>query len=51
MRLYNFKDPMRQRYKLHMDKTYGDTILKNLEDKVVKKICYLVFPTYMEIDI
>ncbi len=43
-RLYHFKDPMRKGYNLHVDKTYADTILKNLEDKVVNKGMLFGFP-------
>ena len=44
IRLYHFKDPMRQGYNLHVDKTYADTMLKNLEDKVVEKGISFGFP-------
>ena len=35
---------MRQGYNLHVDKTYADTMLKNLEDKVVEKGISFGFP-------
>lgn len=35
---------MRQGYNLQVDKTYGDTILKNREDNVVKKDMLFGFP-------
>jgi hypothetical protein len=35
---------MRHGYNLQVDKTYGDTILKNREDNVVKKDMLFGFP-------
>jgi DNA repair photolyase len=43
-RLYHFEDPMLRNYNLHVDKTYAQTILKDLEDKVVKKDMLFGFP-------
>ena len=43
-RLYHFKEPMRQGYNLYVDKTYSDTILKNLEEKVLEKGMLFDFP-------
>ena len=35
---------MRQGYNLYVDKTYSDTILKNLEEKVLEKGMLFDFP-------
>jgi DNA repair photolyase len=43
-RLYNFKEPMKQDYNLYVNKTYSDTILKNLEEKVLEKGMLFDFP-------
>jgi len=42
--LYNFKEPMRPGYNLHVDKTYAGTMLKNLEEKVIEKGMLFDFP-------
>jgi DNA repair photolyase len=42
--LYNFREPMRQDYNLHVDKTYAGTVLKNLEEKVIEKDMLFDFP-------
>jgi DNA repair photolyase len=43
-KLYHFKEPMRQGYNLYVDKTYADTIQKNLKEKVMEKGMLFDFP-------
>jgi hypothetical protein len=42
--LYHFKEPMRQGHNLYVDKTYTDTMLKNLKKKVMEKGMLFDFP-------
>jgi len=43
-RLFNFNEPLNKGYNLAVDKVYSNTILKNLNERVIRRKMYFDFP-------